>query len=158
MVGPIWLQVPRAGSCTARIKACSNAKPAHAENNVELINTLTRSGEAKGRRETDVGTTRLGLPLNDYSEIGLQPRSMPTTTNSCVRASLFGGRALHLAYHRAPPWLVSVTESIALPPRPKKAVNMSNISRSSVREWLVPPVLLPILFVLLIAATVLIRW
>jgi hypothetical protein len=35
---------------------------------------------------------------------------------------------------------------------------MSNISRSSVREWLVPPVLLPILFVLLIAATVLIRW
>jgi hypothetical protein len=36
------------------------AWPAHAENNVELVNTLTRSGEAKGRRETDVGATRLG--------------------------------------------------------------------------------------------------
>jgi hypothetical protein len=33
---------------------------------------------------------------------------------------------------------------------------MSNISKLS--EWMVPPVLLPILFVLLIAAVVLIQW
>jgi hypothetical protein len=34
---------------------------------------------------------------------------------------------------------------------------MSNISKSSIREWLVPPVLLPIFFVLLVAA-MLIQW
>lgn len=35
---------------------------------------------------------------------------------------------------------------------------MSDISKFSVREWLVPPVLLPIFFVLLIAAAMLIQW
>jgi hypothetical protein len=35
---------------------------------------------------------------------------------------------------------------------------MSNISKLSVREGTVPPVLLPILFALLIAAVVLIQW
>jgi len=34
---------------------------------------------------------------------------------------------------------------------------MSNISKLSVREWLVPPVLLPIFFGLLIAAAVVIQ-
>jgi hypothetical protein len=35
---------------------------------------------------------------------------------------------------------------------------MSNINNFSVREWMVPPVLLPIFFVLLIAAAMLIQW
>jgi hypothetical protein len=35
---------------------------------------------------------------------------------------------------------------------------MSNINKFSVREWLVPPVLLPIVFVLLVAAAMLIQW
>jgi hypothetical protein len=35
---------------------------------------------------------------------------------------------------------------------------MSNINKFSVREWLVPPVLLPIVFALLIAAAMLIQW
>jgi hypothetical protein len=35
---------------------------------------------------------------------------------------------------------------------------MSDINKFSVREWLVPPVLLPILFALLIAAATLIQW
>jgi hypothetical protein len=35
---------------------------------------------------------------------------------------------------------------------------MSNINKLSVREWLVPPVLLPIFFALLIAAAILIQW
>jgi hypothetical protein len=71
--------------------------------------------------------------------------------------SLFGGGALHLAYHRALPRLLSVTESIALPPRPKGGRYVQYL-QFSVREWLVPPVLLPIFFGLLIAAAVLIQW
>jgi hypothetical protein len=51
-----------------------------------------------------------------------------------------------------------VTESVALPPLQKKRSNMSNTNKLSVREWLVPPVLLPILFALLIAAAILIQW
>jgi len=35
---------------------------------------------------------------------------------------------------------------------------MSNIDRSSVREWLIPPVLLPIFFGLLIVAAIVIQW
>jgi hypothetical protein len=56
------------------------------------------------------------------------------------------------------PRLLSVTESVALPPLQKKRSNMSNTNKLSVREWLVPPVLLPILFALLIAAAILIQW
>jgi hypothetical protein len=35
---------------------------------------------------------------------------------------------------------------------------MSDISKFDLRDWLVPPVLLPIFFALLIAAAVLIQW
>jgi hypothetical protein len=35
---------------------------------------------------------------------------------------------------------------------------MSNINKFSIREWLVPPVLLPVVFVLLVAAATLIQW
>jgi len=56
----------------------------------------------------------------------------------------------------ARPRPLSVTESFVLPPRPK-AVNMSNTSKFSMREWLVPPILLPIFFALLVAAAVLIQ-
>jgi hypothetical protein len=35
---------------------------------------------------------------------------------------------------------------------------MSNIGKFSIREWLVPPVLLPVFFVLLVAAVMLIQW
>ncbi len=35
---------------------------------------------------------------------------------------------------------------------------MSNVNKFAVREWLVPPVLLPVFFVLLIAAAMLIQW
>jgi hypothetical protein len=35
---------------------------------------------------------------------------------------------------------------------------MSNINKFSIREWLVPPVLLPVVFVLLVAAAMLIQW
>jgi hypothetical protein len=35
---------------------------------------------------------------------------------------------------------------------------MSSISKFSIRDWLVPPVLLPVFFVLLAAAAMLIQW
>jgi hypothetical protein len=42
--------------------------------------------------------------------------------------------------------------------RDQEAVNMSNIYKFVIRERLVPPVLLPIFFVLLIAAALFIQW
>jgi len=52
--------------------------------------------------------------------IGLQPCSNSAATNKLQPASLFGARSPHLPYHRALPRLSSVTESIALPPRPER--------------------------------------
>jgi hypothetical protein len=48
-------------------------------------------------------------------------------------------------------WLLSVTESIALPPPPKEGGQMSDLVKFDIREWLVPPLLVPIFLVLLIA-------
>jgi hypothetical protein len=42
--------------------------------------------------------------------------------------------------------------------RDQKAADMSNHYKFSVREWLVPPALLPVFFVVLIAAAMFIQW
>jgi len=56
----------------------------------------------------------------------------------------------------ARPRPLSVTESFALPPRPK-AVNMSDVKKLNIREWLVPPILLPIFLALLVSAAMFIQ-
>ena len=56
----------------------------------------------------------------------------------------------------ARPRLLSVTESVVLPPHPKGG-HMSGSRKFNLREWLVPPVLLPVFLVLLIAAAVIIQ-
>jgi len=55
------------------------------------------------------------------------------------------------------PGLLSVTESVALPPH-QQGGHMSDTLKFDLRDWLVPPVLLPIFFALLIAAAVIIQW
>ncbi len=42
--------------------------------------------------------------------------------------------------------------------RDQKAVKMAHVDKFSIREWLVPPILLPIFLALLVAAAVLIQW
>jgi hypothetical protein len=69
----------------------------------------------------------------------------------------YSAKGHHIFDITARPRLLPVTESIALPPRPK-AVNMSNIDKFSIREWLVPPILLPIFLALLVAAAMFIQW
>jgi hypothetical protein len=58
----------------------------------------------------------------------------------------------------ARPGLLSVTESVALPPQPKKGAHMPKLPTFNLREWLVPPVLMPIFLVLLVAAAMVIQW
>ena len=53
--------------------------------------------------------------------------------------------------------LLSVTESVALPPQPKGGY-MPKILAFDIREWLVPPVLMPVFLVLLVAAAMVIQW
>jgi hypothetical protein len=48
-------------------------------------------------------------------------------------------------------WLLSVTESIALPPQSKEGGHMSDLVKFDIREWLVPPILVPVFLVLVIA-------
>jgi hypothetical protein len=129
----------------------------HIETTCRWSIPLTRFGKAKasrygkGRRGDPAAFNRKWLLRNRITSL-LDPGS----TNKLRLASLFGGGSPYLPHHRAPR-LLSVTESIALPPRPKGAVNMSNIYKFNLREWLVPPVLLPIFFVLLVAAAMLIQ-
>jgi len=81
----------------------------------------------------------------------------PGRTNKSHGASRYSAKGHHILDVTARRRLISVTESIALPPRPK-AVNMSNINKFSIREWLVPPILLPIFLVLLVVAAMLVQW
>ena len=48
-------------------------------------------------------------------------------------------------------WLLSVTESFALPPQPSEGGKMSKSDKFEIREWLVPPLLVPVFLALLIA-------
>ena len=93
---------------------------------------------------------------NGYSEIGLQ--SCPILAEQISRAEpRYSAKGHHIFGITARPRPLSVTESFALPPRPK-AVNMSHVNKFSIREWLVPPILMPIFLVLLVAAAMLIQW
>jgi len=49
-----------------------------------------------------------------------------------------------------------VTESLCS--RHNKAVSMSNIQKFDLRAWLVPPILLPLLFGLVVAGAVIVQW
>ena len=87
-----------------------------------------------------------------YVEIGLQCCPILTEQNNSQRPR-YSAKGHHILDITARPRPLSVTESFVLPPRPK-VVNMSH----GIREWLVPPILLPILLVLLVAAAMLIQW
>jgi hypothetical protein len=54
-------------------------------------------------------------------------------------------------------WLLSVTESFGLPPK-GKAVSMSDTQKFDLREWLVPPIFVPLILGLLVAGAAIIRW
>jgi hypothetical protein len=54
-------------------------------------------------------------------------------------------------------WPLSVTESLELPPQ-DRAVAMSGIQRFDLREWLVPPILVPLFLGLILAGAVIVRW
>jgi hypothetical protein len=58
----------------------------------------------------------------------------------------------------ARPRLLSVTESPCAPASTEQAVRYPILKSSIFREWLVPSVLLPIFFGLMIAAAVVIQW
>jgi hypothetical protein len=98
----------------------------------------------------------LRFDSDDYAEIGLQcwPILDEQINRTDTRYSAKGHHIFDITARHRP---LSVTESFALPPRPK-AVNMSHVNKFSIREWLVPPILLPIFLVLVVAAAMLIQW
>ena len=120
------------------------------------VDTLTRSGGVE-RDARECWSDPLALPHNwllrdritILSDLGAEQISRAEPRYSAERHHIFNITAR--------PRLLSVTESLMLPPQPK-AVNMSNIDKFSIREWLVPPILLPIFLVLLVAAATFIQW
>jgi len=91
-----------------------------------------------------------------YVEIGLQCCPILTEQNNSQRPR-YSAKGHHILDITARPRPLSVTESFALPPRPK-AVNMSDVNKFGIREWLVPPILLPIFLVLLVVAAMVVQW
>jgi hypothetical protein len=53
-------------------------------------------------------------------------------------------------------WHLPVTESLRS--RRDKAVDMSGIQKFDLREWLVPPILLPVMFGLVLAGAIIFQW
>jgi hypothetical protein len=86
----------------------------------------------------------------------LQALQAPSKNKSAILLAIRQIVAISGTSSRAP-WLLSVTESFALPPQPKGG-HMSKLPTFNFREWLVPPVLMPIFLVLLVAAAMVIQW
>ena len=86
----------------------------------------------------------------------MKRRAVPIGSVFCDKPRYLASRLLHPLTSPRAPWLLSVTESVALPPQPDEGGQMSDTHKFDLREWLVPPVLLPIFFALLIAAAVII--
>lgn len=71
--------------------------------------------------------------------------------------SLLDERAVTAFAITAQPRQLSVTESVCAPALTRKGGHMSDIRRFDLREWLVPPVLVPLFFALAIAAVVVLQ-
>jgi hypothetical protein len=80
----------------------------------------------------------------------LQPLPWRFLSTLCKKGRLLADITVH-------PWLLSVTERLALPPQ-KKAVSVSTIQKFKLHEWLVPRIMVPVLLGLLIAGAVIIQW
>lgn len=74
-----------------------------------------------------------------------------------IRSPRYLEEQRHSSDITARPRLLSVTESLELPPNAKNR-QKSDTRKFDVREWLVPPVLMPVFFGLLIVAAVIIQW
>lgn len=69
------------------------------------------------QRRRKFRTLRLHFHVNGYSAIGLQRR--PILAEQITRSeSRYSSKDHHMSHITARPWLISVTESIVLPPRP----------------------------------------
>jgi hypothetical protein len=92
------------------------------------------------------------------SSVGLK-NSGPGVTADCEIGPLVSRYLAGIGYIygiTARPRQLSVTESVALPPQ-LAGGHLSNPARFDFRAWLVPSVLLPIFFGLLIAAVIVFR-
>jgi hypothetical protein len=72
-------------------------------------------------------------------------------------ASQFGEGTVTIFAITARPRLLSVTESVCAPASTQKGGLMLDTHKFNFREWLVPPLLVPLFFGLLIAALVVFR-
>lgn len=101
---------------------------------VQPVDTLTRCAVAKAWREgREFGAIRLRQPPNGYAGSGLQPRSI--LSQQIVAPGLVILRIGTISWTSPPaPRLLSVTESIVLPPRPRGGyyVRYLQIQRSRV--------------------------
>jgi hypothetical protein len=106
-------------------------------------------------RKGDAEGNTIALPLMWLLGVALQGLSgpAPKTNNDSSRYSADDRYMVSII---ARPWLLSMTESFALPPKTKGG-HMPN-SRFDLREWVVPPVLMPVFLVLLVAAAMVAQW
>ena len=81
----------------------------------------------------------------------------PASENNLCDSPRYSADSRYIQDITARHGLLSVTESVALPPH-QQGGHMSDTLKFDLRDWLVPPVLLPIFFALLIAAAVIIQW
>jgi len=106
-------------------------------------------------RKGDAEANTIALPSKWLLCVALQGLSGHAPKPSAIVLAIRQITTIWSLSSRAP-GLLSVTESFALPPKPKGG-HVPN-SRFDLREWLVPPVLMPIFLVLLVAAAMVIQW
>ena len=98
----------------------------------------------------------------DGARIHMATRCCITSLPGCAQKTncdsvRYSAESRYIRDITARPGLLSVTESVALPPQ-QQGGHMSKIPAFDLREWLVPPVLMPIFLVLLVAAAMVIQW
>ena len=98
----------------------------------------------------------MALGFNGYPMSHYKPACSPARKQIAILLAI-RQKSHYILDITARPGLLSVTESVALPPQPKGG-HMSKIPKFNLREWLVPPVLMPIFLVLLVAAAMVIQW
>ena len=117
------------------------------------MDTSVRDINPRATKAAEIGASNRHVTSIDQPASGLGADASSQFTHQLVTISLdIAAERASVVRITVHAWHLPVTESL------RSRHSMSDIQKFDLREWLVPPILLPLFFGLIIAGAIIIQW
>ena len=121
------------------------------------MDTSVRDINPRATKPAEIGASNRHVTSIDQPPSGLGADASSQFTHQLVTISLdIAAERASGAVITVHAWHLPVTESLRS--RHRRAVSMPEIQKFDLREWLVPPIMVPLFFGLIIAGIIIIQW